>query len=482
MPFFRQRDARFWVSKLPGAFNAFDETGTNYLLARIGSPFVLLPTQEKLNDAGTAGNGHPYATFQCNGYWLPLSAQIDAQADFDLLGRLWLRTLGGDVVDTLVSAGVAWKHAANQKPIAEGLQLDSFNVISDIPGSGASSIHAGVVMDSFGFSQDAGAAIPRVTAGMLSSGKHRGPHQIGTRQVETATAAGTATGNGNVDVTITALGLPGSPLTIPVSISNTDTATVWAGKVRTALAAHPVVKYFFIVGGATTAIILTKRHTAPNDTTFNIALANGTPNPGITPAATSADTTAGAFTLPTTQSFVQCPLTAVEVKWTDPDGLRDFATASGCPLRNWSVTLNNNHNLTDDRCSTDPQQIEDDPTTTAGAGAASYLTKTSIGDPTIAAQIVILLDSIIPERPKYAQNMVLTDVTFSILGPELATGVPARLTAIIPQARISNIAQVGSGEKAALQIDLLPIFDATSGGAIKGEVVNGLDGASPDYN
>jgi len=480
MPFFRQRDARFWVSKLPGVFNAFEETGTNYLLDRIGSPFVLLPTQEKENDAGTAGNGHPYATFQCNRYWLPMSAQRDAQADFDLTGRYWLRALGGDVVDTVVSGGAAWKHAANQKPIAEGLDLDSFNVISEL--GGASSIHAGVVVDSFDMSQEAGAAIPRVRVGLLSSGKHRGPHAIGTKQVETATAAGTAGGNGNVDVTITAVGFPGSPLTIPVSILSGDTAAVWAGKVRTALAAHAIVKYFFIVGGATTAIILTKRHTAPNDTTFNIALANGTPSPSITPAATSADTTAGAFTLPTTPSFVQCPLSKVEVKWTDPDGLRDFATASGCPLRSWSVGLNNNHAPADDRCSTDPQQIENDPTVTTGAGAASYLTKLSIGDPTVTAQIVILMDSIIPEFPKYAQNMVLTDVTFSILGPDLAPTFPAKITAIIPQARIAGLAEVESNGKAALQIDLLPIFDATSGGAIKGEVINGLDGASPDYN
>jgi hypothetical protein len=479
MPFFRQRDARFWISKLPGTFNAFEETGTNYLLARIGSPFVVLPTQEKENDAGTAGNGHPYATFQCNRYWLPMSAQIDAQADFDLLGRLWLRALGGTVVDSLVSAGAAWKHAANQKPGAEGLQLAAFNAISEL--GGASSIHAGCVVDSFEMRQEAGAAIPRVITGMLSSGKHRGPHQIGTRQVETATAAGTITLGGNATVIVTASGLPGSPITVSVAVLLNDTAAQWADKVRIALAAHSVIKYFFVVSGASTSIVLTKRHTAPNDTTLNISLANGTCT-GITAAPTSADTTAGSFTLPVTQSFIQCPLSKVEVKWTDPDGLRDFATASGCPLRSWSVALNNNHALTDDRCATDPQQIEDDPVTTAGAGAASYISKTSIGDPTIAAQIVILLDSIDPERPKYAQNMVLTDVTFSILGPELAAGFPAKLTAIIPQARIANITEVPSGDKAALQIDLLPIFDATSGGAIKGEVINGLDGASPDYN
>jgi hypothetical protein len=144
--------------------------------------------------------------------------------------------------------------------------------------------------------------------------------------------------------------------------------------------------------------------------------------------------------------------------------------------------VNNAHTPSDDRCSTDPEQIEDDPTVTAGPGVASYLSKLSRGDRVVTAQLVILMDSILPERKKYAQNSILTDVTFSVLGPELAPGFPAALTLIIPQARISNVDEVDSNGKAALQIDLLPIFDATSGGAIKGEVVNGLDGSSPDYN
>jgi hypothetical protein len=252
--------------------------------------------------------------------------------------------------------------------------------------------------------------------------------------------------------------------------------------VRAALAAHPVVKYFFAVSGATTAIVLTKRHTAPNDTTLNIALANGTPSPGITAAPSSTDTTAGVFTLPTTPSIVQCPGSKVEVKWTDPDGLRDFGAASGCPLRSWVVGINNNHAPSDDRCSTDPTQIENDPTVTTGEGAASYLTKLSMGDPAITAQIVILMDSIIPEFTKYAQNQILTDVTFSILGPEISGGFFNTLRLIIPQARISAVTEVDSNGKAALQIDLLPIFDVTSGGVIKGEVINNIEGASPDYN
>lgn len=116
---------------------------------------------------------------------------------------------------------------------------------------------------------------------------------LGTAQVETATAAGTATGNGNVTVTITSAIVDGSPLAITVPISSGDSAATWAGKVRTALAANLAVSKRFSVGGSTTSIQLTAKVAATNDATLNIALANGSPSPGITPAATSADTTAG---------------------------------------------------------------------------------------------------------------------------------------------------------------------------------------------
>ena len=116
---------------------------------------------------------------------------------------------------------------------------------------------------------------------------------FGTAQVETATAAGTASGNGNVAVTITSAIVAGSPLAISVPITSGDTASVWAGKVRTALAANLAIAKRFAVSGTSASIILTSRQAAANDSTLNIALANGSPSPGITPATTSADTTAG---------------------------------------------------------------------------------------------------------------------------------------------------------------------------------------------
>ncbi len=119
----------------------------------------------------------------------------------------------------------------------------------------------------------------------------------GTSQVETATAAGTITAGGDALVTVTAADLPGSPLVLAVPVDTSDTAAQWAAKVRTALAANAAVVSKFTVSGATTAIILTHTLAAANDSTLNIATTNGTCT-GITPAASSADTTAGVANFP----------------------------------------------------------------------------------------------------------------------------------------------------------------------------------------
>ena len=128
----------------------------------------------------------------------------------------------------------------------------------------------------------------------------------GAAQIETATAAGTASASGNVTTTVTSSGMTGSPLAITTAILNGDTPTVWAGKVRTSLAANATIAERFDVSGTTTSIILTRKPgtvlTSDNETvnlylatdaTLNIALAGPA---GVTTAATSANTLAGTVT------------------------------------------------------------------------------------------------------------------------------------------------------------------------------------------
>jgi len=111
-------------------------------------------------------------------------------------------------------------------------------------------------------------------------------------QVETATAAGTIGTTGNATVTVTGARITGSPLAVSVAVVSGDTASVWAGKVRTALNATAAITSVYTVGGSTTSIVLTETDPENNDTTLNIALANGTCT-GITAAPSSTNTTAG---------------------------------------------------------------------------------------------------------------------------------------------------------------------------------------------
>jgi hypothetical protein len=111
-------------------------------------------------------------------------------------------------------------------------------------------------------------------------------------QVETATAAGTIGTSGNAAVVVTGARITGSPITLAVAVVSGDTASVWAGKVRTALNANAAISSKYTVGGTTTSISLTEIIAENNDSTLNISLANGTCT-GITAAPTSDNTTTG---------------------------------------------------------------------------------------------------------------------------------------------------------------------------------------------
>lgn len=113
-------------------------------------------------------------------------------------------------------------------------------------------------------------------------------------QVETATIIGTIISPGNATIVVTAAGMTGTPITLNVAVDALDTASQVATKVRTALNANANIAAWFTISGATDAIILTAKAAAANDATMNLASDNGTCT-GLTTAATSANTTAGAL-------------------------------------------------------------------------------------------------------------------------------------------------------------------------------------------
>jgi len=172
---------------------------------------------------------------------------------------------------------------ANAEPNSEGtsgsLSIGQGSTVTSLtPATGA--IVLGLELDStYDIEFDTETLIPTITG-------------AGVNQVETATAAGTITASGNATVVVTGDDIVGSPLTVSVAVANTDSAATWAGKVRTALGAVTAITSLYTVGGATTAISLTRIVKRYNDSTLNISLANGTCT-GITAAPTSANTTPG---------------------------------------------------------------------------------------------------------------------------------------------------------------------------------------------
>lgn len=469
MPEFLTPDLELFISKVREAtFNTPLLTGADYLRVTTQNPNIFIPEMQKSDDAGRAGNASEFATAQCNEYWLPPAFPIADRANFDWAGRLWMRTMGGAPAAPVNLVGAAWKHQAGMLPKSAGLQYPGTSVISFL--GGASYLTPGCVVDSARMFQD-GAEPVQVQFNLLGTGKHKSPHPVGTAQVETATAAGTVSTSGNAQVIVTAAGMPGSPRTILVAVLIGDTPAQWAQKVRDALTADPIINAFFVVSGATDQIVLTARYIAPNDSTMNISLNNGT-SAGITPAPTSANTTPGAVTLPGAPAFA-CLDSQSFLEYTDDVGLQDLTV--GCRVRNWSVEVANNHQLTDDRCIGDPKQIENDFAITTGPGLAKYIQKTSRGSRTITASMTLLLDSILPQQIKMARNILLTNVTFGARGAVLDAGGPTfeSLKVIIPKGWFSVITGVDSNGKAAITLNFKASFDATDIGA-RVEVVNNI--------
>lgn len=104
----------------------------------------------------------------------------------------------------------------------------------------------------------------------------------GTKQSATINCSGSATANGNVNVTFASAIVAGSPITIAVPILNGDGPSTWVDKVIAALKSNLAISKRFLITNAGANILVTARIAAANDSTLAIAIANGSPNPGIT--------------------------------------------------------------------------------------------------------------------------------------------------------------------------------------------------------
>lgn len=469
-------DAELYISDREGPFNTAITDGTKYQRAGWQNAAVLLPEPEFSNDAGRAGITSEFQSGQCLKRFLGAAIGMGDRANFNLYGKVGMRAFGGTPAAPVeISAGVAYRHVAPLKPKTAGTQLPSFNAIT--VSGGASTLWPGTVVNDFSMSQT-GDEDFQVAFSLLTSGKHRVPHLIGIRQVETNTVVVTTVGAGDAKAVVTAAGMSASPRTVKFAVAGSDSASVVAGKARTALGNDPEVSDFFVVSGATTDVILTARHTAANDTSMNLEISNDT-STGIT-TTQSTNTTAGSFTLPAAPAF-NCLDPQPFLEYTDDVGLRALST--DCRWRNWTVGMSNNHDANLARCGGDPKQAPGDYAVITGNVLGAYFNKSVRGRRTLQGEITYLVGNRVSEWEKLCSSIQLTGLKFGARGALLHAGTNTfeELSIVIPKAKFNGVRGDNFNGYAAFRFSFATEFDAATSGA-RIEVVNNLAGVSPLYN
>jgi len=99
-------------------------------------------------------------------------------------------------------------------------------------------------------------------------------------------------GEGNATLVVTSNGMTGSPITLSVPVDSSATASIVAGKIKTALENNANISALYDASVSGPDVILTARTPVANVSSLNIALSNGT-CAGLTTVSTSTNTTAG---------------------------------------------------------------------------------------------------------------------------------------------------------------------------------------------
>ena len=139
-----------------------------------------------------------------------------------------------------------------------------------------------------------------------------------------------------------------------------------------------------------------------------------------------------------------------------------------CDLRDWTITLNNNHNAANDRCNADSTQYGGDPTDTTTDLQAAYNSRLLHGDRTVTAQVTVLIPATtLAQWDDMINGTDLTNFTFGARGADLDPGgTPATtyefIKIIIPTSRFRQIVNVDNNGKAAIQCDLQPLTSGSS--------------------
>lgn len=172
---YRIRNAKLWGSLLPeAAYNTPFDEAAEFLAVSSKENIVVLPTVDKIDDAGNVGTGSHFATHVCNDYWTQPSIALSTETEyFDFFGRLWLRAFGAAVA--AAASGPGYKHTANLMVESDGAILPATDIIGRLGPIDA--LLAGMVVGQAALSRQRQGR-PNLTFNMVGSGKHLNPHGI----------------------------------------------------------------------------------------------------------------------------------------------------------------------------------------------------------------------------------------------------------------------------------------------------------------
>lgn len=167
--------AQHWLSKtVEGSYNTAEATGSNYEFLATAEPIFHLPKVEKKSNAGRSGKNAP--THLCNEYWSHAEMKIRDDAQTLLPARLFRRTLGGSVTDTVVTATQSWDHTFGILSPQIGDILPSFGWATKM--GAADFLMHGVMADRFKFFQPPNAERVQFECDLVGSGKFTNPHGL----------------------------------------------------------------------------------------------------------------------------------------------------------------------------------------------------------------------------------------------------------------------------------------------------------------
>jgi hypothetical protein len=167
---YRVRNALLWGSELPeSAYNTPYSAAADFEALSSKEAFFLLPTIEKVSDAGNVGTGSHFPTHLCNDYWTQPGINLLTDVEFfGFFSKLWLRAFGGTVA--VAASGDGFKHTA---PLLTGdnTVLPASDLIALLGTD--SPLFAGMVVSQATMAMQRGQRYQ-----MVGSGKHTTPHGV----------------------------------------------------------------------------------------------------------------------------------------------------------------------------------------------------------------------------------------------------------------------------------------------------------------